>query len=74
MSYAVRFLVRNTHAEEIEVDIEPWGEVHVLAPQRALELLFEAPEPGLIEVETGERRTTVYGWSRSVVSVTERSA
>ena len=61
--------ITNSITEEITLHLEPWGEQYVMKPGSLLMVTATGPDNDILEVEYGDRRIAVYGWSGSNVSI-----
>ena len=61
--------VRNRQAAPQVLTLEPWGDVHELAPGAVIEVIASGPEGGVLEVECGKNEVIVHGWPHSVAEV-----
>jgi hypothetical protein len=61
--------VRNTGTKELTFALELWGREYSILPGDALQVAWWGPLGGLLEVETGDDRLTVYGWPGSDIRV-----
>jgi hypothetical protein len=68
-AYVQHLKVQNAHAHAVQVFIEPWGEELSILPNVTYEVVAKGPRGDCLEVEFGEARITVWGWSGSIASV-----
>ena len=61
--------ITNSRPCTIDFHIEPWGDVHAMMPGAEFDVTAVGPEPGLIAVEFGDDRVTIWGWPGSVLHV-----
>jgi len=59
----------NSHATEITVHIEPWGDQYVMAPDVTFQIEARGPANGQLEICIGPGEVLVWGWSGSIVSI-----
>jgi hypothetical protein len=68
----VEFVIRlrNGRATPMAILVEPWGDQHVIAPGKTVQVVATGPvaTPSL-EIEHADDRIVVYGWSGSRVAV-----
>jgi len=61
--------ITNSHASEVRLTLEPWADEHMLPPDSTVEVAFNGPMDGRIEVEMKPGEIIVYGWEGAVMSV-----
>lgn len=59
----------NSRSTSVDVYIEPWGDVHTMPPGATFSIVVRGPADDCLEVEDGDDRITLWGWSGSVVQV-----
>ncbi len=69
MSYQQTVRVTNPHRRPIELWVEPWGDLHQIAPGESVDLTFRAAAPGLVEVQAEDDKVIVFGWPGSTVAL-----
>src|SRR5262245_32431937 len=67
-NHAQTITLRNAKRVPLAIRIEPWADEITLRPGGTVELRFEAPEVGPIEVEVEGDVLVVYGWVGSTVT------
>jgi hypothetical protein len=68
--------ITNSQAQDLIVHLEPWGEQYRMAAGATFKVDAKGPDGDNLELEYGDGRITVYGWSGSTVaiSVTDTAA
>lgn len=61
-------VLKNLHSTEVQVALEPWTDEAAIMPGGAIEIAFEGPAGGRIEIETKPGEITVYGWAGGILS------
>jgi predicted SnoaL-like aldol condensation-catalyzing enzyme len=64
-----RLRVSNSYSKPVTLCLEPWADELLIPPKVSFEIVAEGPEGDYLQVVHEESRTTVYGWSGSVLSV-----
>lgn len=60
--------ITNGNPSVLNLTIEPWADQHELSVGDTLELVFDGPVGGRLEVEVKPNGLTIYGWPGSTVS------
>ena len=63
----VKLRISNSKAGPITFTLEPWGETYSLDAGDVFVLIFQGPDGDGPEVDIGEERITVWGWTGSTV-------
>lgn len=63
--------VKNTRKAEVILYLEPWGEHYAMPPGATFQVMAKGPKGDSLEVEYGEDHITLYGWTGSIVSVSQ---
>jgi hypothetical protein len=71
--FHLRFSFENEHPAPMDLVVEPWGEVHPLAPGATLVGEIRAAGAGELHVRVAPGRVTIYGWTGSAIEVDERA-
>jgi len=61
--------ILNSLSRDLMMHLEPWGEQHLMPSGATFRVEAQGPDGDTLELEYGEDRITVYGWSGSTVSV-----
>ena len=61
------FAVRNGGSSSLRVLLEPWSDEIVLARLAAVEITFDGPSHGRIEIDISHERVAVGGWEGSIL-------
>jgi hypothetical protein len=69
--FCQRLGIRNLFAEPVTLCLEPWGDELSVPPKASYVIVAEGPGGAHLQVEYGEGRISVYGWSGSTLSVFE---
>lgn len=64
--------ITNSTSNTLTLHLEPWGEQHRLVSGATFNLEAQGPDGGTMEVEYGENSLTVYGWTGSTISISEK--
>lgn len=64
-----RLLLHNRFDGPKELWIEPWGDYIVLSPNSTYLLIGAGPPDESLEFDLGADGFTVYGWSRSILTI-----
>ncbi len=67
MNYEATVQIRNKSEREIEIAIEPWGDVFLLAKNKKVSIESRGPANGSPELEIQANKITYYGWVGSTV-------
>jgi hypothetical protein len=59
--------ITNSHAVDITIVIEPWGEIYELVPADRLDVVAEGPDGGALEVDFQAGKVIVWAWPGSTV-------
>ena len=68
-TYTERIKIQNAHSYSLTMHVEPCGEEISIAPGATYELVAQGPAGDCLLIAMEERRTVVWGWSGSVISV-----
>jgi hypothetical protein len=63
--------LNNNHTVPLAVVVEPWCEHYSLAPSATLDVIAKGPEDALLEIDCELAGLTIYGWSGSIITVTQ---
>jgi hypothetical protein len=67
------FRLRNSRKHRLNIYLEPWGEIHVLEPNKMVRIdaasLVSAAPDNMLEIESNDDSVTVWGWGGSSVTV-----
>ena len=69
VSNQIALRITNSLNDVLTVHLEPWGEQYIMAPGKSFTVEAKGPNSDLLELEFGEGRISVYGWSGSVVNI-----
>jgi hypothetical protein len=58
----VEMSLRNAQPSAVVLQLEPWGDEHLLEPGGLVFLRAESPQPGRLELEVQEGRVRVFAW------------
>ena len=61
--------ITNSQGQDLTVHLEPWGEQYTMAAGATFKVEAKGPEGDSLELEYGDGRITVYGWSGSTVAI-----
>jgi len=64
-----RLRISNSYSKHVSLCLEPWADELSMPPNVSFEIVAEGPEGDYLQVVHEESRTTVHGWSGSVLSV-----
>jgi hypothetical protein len=67
----VQVRIANPTAHDLTLVVEPCGDTYILAPGAAFDIRAEGPASDTLEVRFGEDSVVVWGWSGSVLDVTD---
>ena len=68
-THTQRIKIQNAHSYPLTIHLEPWGEEIPIAAGVTYELVSEGPAGNCLLLSIEKRRTVVWGWSGSVISV-----
>lgn len=67
----IRIRILNSLSRDLMMHLEPWGEQHLMHSGATFGVKVQGPDGDTLEIEYGENRITIYGWSGSTVSVSD---
>lgn len=67
----VTLRLRNSQPTAQTLYLEPWGDAYPMPPGAVFEVVARGPEGDGLEVEIGDGGLIVWGWSGSVVSLSQ---
>jgi hypothetical protein len=69
------FRLKNTRESRLKVWVEPWGDLHLLEPDKQLKIEVRGPigtfPNNALEIHVTEESITLWGWSGSGVEVSK---
>jgi hypothetical protein len=67
------FRLHNSRESRLKIYLEPWGELHIMEPDSRMQVDAKGPVgeslSHTLEIQTNEDSITIWGWSRSGISV-----
>ncbi len=67
----VRIRIMNHRDTPQQLDIEPWGDQHILEAQGSFDIGARGPDGGDLLIELTNGGITLYGWTGSVLSLVQ---